>query len=257
MSQSDPAWKEQRPLKRGPSRDWPHTDPANSHLVPSPAQTPLIPNQPCEQPAQIPRRSPWCPLDQHPWHRPRCDLAQASQHRPYHPLDPAQMPITASTNHQHSPTNPKKLPPSTDAVICQHRPNTPAQTLPSPGAESPCSGPSSTRAVTPQVCPPIPHKGQGTHPTHEDTSLPGDSSCKGNSSLPGGPIPASCSQVSCSPARLQGLVPSPAAAANSVQLGKGWACVLNQGRRSKKSKTGAEKSSSEFQKQYLAGEVGG
>lgn len=92
----------------------------------------------------------------------------------------------------------------------------------------------------------------GAHPDPGHPSLPG------GLILPGESIPArwTCSRRLL-PGRPQGLVPSPAAAANSVQLGKGWACVLNQGRRSKKSKTGAEKSSSEFQKQYLAGAVGG
>lgn len=44
VSQSDPAWREQCPLKQAPCKDWPHTDPANSHLCPSLAQIPLTLN---------------------------------------------------------------------------------------------------------------------------------------------------------------------------------------------------------------------
>lgn len=84
-SQRDPARREQRPLKQAPGRDQPHTDPANPHSAPRPAQTPLTPNQPlhssCEPPnllprhkvtAQVPQRSPRCPAPASPavtWHR--------------------------------------------------------------------------------------------------------------------------------------------------------------------------------------------
>lgn len=44
VSQGDPAWREQCPLKQAPGKDRLHTDPANSHLFPSPAQIPLTLN---------------------------------------------------------------------------------------------------------------------------------------------------------------------------------------------------------------------
>jgi len=112
----------------------------------------------------------------------------------------------------------------------------------------------------------------GTHPRWGTHPTPGDPAPHGDPSRPRGPTPARGSPPArgthrcpgdppsaggCSPAAAGAGSPPPAAATNSAQLGEGWACVLDQGARSKRSKTGAEKSSSEFQNQSLAGAAGG
>lgn len=46
VSQSDPAWREQCPLKQAPGKDRPHIDPANSYLVPKSSTDPINPKPP-------------------------------------------------------------------------------------------------------------------------------------------------------------------------------------------------------------------
>lgn len=249
-----------------------------SHPAPAPAQPQNSPAQtPLTAPSTTPDVPPWIPDPSGPFAQipvttstappiPRSSL----KHRPQN--FPAQHRLEAEGPHSRPvlpPTDPSSI---TRAVTPAGVPSQPRRTHPCRGThpdhgDTSLLGDSSATWTHPACRDPPQPRGSilpmGSIPAHGIRPAQGIHPCPGDPSLPMGSIPAhgavpaGCSRGVHSPTRPQGLVPSPAAAANSVQLGKGWACVLNQGRRSKKSKTGAEKRSSEFQKQYLAGAVGG